>query len=211
MVINNQNNVLKISMQKQLKKIVIIGPESTGKSTLSKQLAKHFNTVWCEEYAREYLLNHGTNYSFDDLLTIAKGQVALEDRFHFAVNNEPLEDLNPPKIANNSPIKSHKSKLLFIDTDMYVLKVWCEYVFGKCHSYINEQIEQRKYDLYLLCNIDLPWVRDELREYPDEAPRKELYTIYKKILQNQPIPWVDINGNYKERLQKAIEAVDALI
>ena len=94
---------------------------------------------------------------------------------------------------------------------MYVLKVWCEYVFGKCHPYIYEQIAQRKYDLYLLCNIDLPWVRDELREYPDEGPRKELYGIYKEILQNQPVPWVDISGNYDERLQKAIAAVDALL
>jgi len=103
------------------------------------------------------------------------------------------------------------SPLLFIDTDMYVMKVWCEYVFGKCHDYIYEQIAQRKYDLYLLCNIDLPWVKDELREYPDEGPRIELYAIYKDIMQNQPVPWVDISGNYEARLQKAIEAVDGIL
>ena len=64
-----------------LKKIVIIGPESTGKSTLCKQLAEHYKTLWCPEFAREYLLKHGMNYTFDDLLTIAKGQLALENQY----------------------------------------------------------------------------------------------------------------------------------
>jgi len=191
-------------MDKQLKKIVVIGPESTGKSTLTQLLAQHYKTEWCAEYAREYLTTHGTAYTFEDLLTIAKGQVELEDYCELLV-------VSSQKSETNSPLTTHNSQLLFIDTDMYVMKVWCEYVFGKCHPYIYEQIAQRKYDLYLLCNIDLPWVRDELREYPDEGPRKELYGIYKEILQNQPVPWVDISGNYDERLQKAIAAVDALL
>ena len=190
-------------MQQQLKKIVIIGPESTGKSTLTQLLAEHYHTEWCEEYAREYLLTHGTNYSFDDLLTIAKGQVALEDSYQLAVSSKQLPD-------KDLRLTTYDSRLLFIDTDMYVMKVWCEFVFGKCHTYIYEQIAQRGYDLYLLCNIDLPWVQDELREYPDEAPRKELYAIYKNILQNQSVPWVDISGSYEERLKKAIAAVDSL-
>ena len=191
-------------MDKQLKKIVVIGPESTGKSTLTQLLAQHYKTEWCAEYAREYLTTHGTAYTFEDLLTIAKGQVELEDYCELLV-------VSSQKSETNSPLTTHNSQLLFIDTDMYVMKVWCEYVFGKCHPYIYEQIAQRKYDLYLLCNIDLPWVRDELREYPDEGPRKELYGIYKEILQNQPVPWVDISGNYDERLEKAIAAVDALL
>ena len=191
-------------MQQQLKKIVIIGPESTGKSTLSQLLAEHYATEWCEEYAREYLLTHGTEYSYDDLLTIAKGQLALEEKYSLlTVNRSPSTESGKRSTVNG--------KLLFIDTDMYVMKVWCEYVFGKCHPYIEEQIAERKYDLYLLCNIDLPWVKDELREYPDEAPRRELYGIYKNILQNQSVPWVDISGNYEERLQKAIEAVDGIV
>ena len=175
-----------------LKKVVIIGPESTGKSTLSQQLAQHYNTSWCQEYAREFLLNHGTSYTFEDLEIIAKGQLALEEA---AINTAAL---------NSKPV-------VFIDTDMYVMKVWCEYVFGKCHQLILDQIVERKYDLYLLCNIDLPWVADELREYPDEQPRIELYNIYKDIMINQPTTWADISGNYAERLSKAIEAVDALL
>jgi NadR type nicotinamide-nucleotide adenylyltransferase len=173
-----------------MKKIVIIGPESTGKSTLSEQLAKHYNTSWVPEYAREYLILHGTRYSYDDLLTIAKGQVALEEIY----------------INSVSPSSKH----LFIDTDQYVMQVWCEFVFGKCHPWVLEQIKERKYDLYLLCNIDLPWTDDPLREYPDLAPRQELYAIYKGLLMNQPVPWVEISGNYDERLQKAIEAVNDL-
>ena len=70
---------------------------------------------------------------------------------------------------------------------------------------------ERKYDLYLLCNIDLPWIADELREYPNEEPRKELYQIYKDIMLNQQTPWVDISGDYNERLQKAITAIDAIL
>jgi NadR type nicotinamide-nucleotide adenylyltransferase len=181
-----------------MKKIVIIGPESTGKSTLSEQLAKHYNTQWCPEYAREYLLKHGTNYTYDDLLTIAKGQLELEDGYANSISNKQLADHPTP----------NTQQLLFIDTDMYVMKVWCEFVFGKCHRFILDAIVNRKYDLYLLCNVDLPWVKDELREYPDLETRARLYSIYKDIMINQPVPWVDISGNYEERLQKAIMAVN---
>lgn len=173
-----------------LKKVVVIGPESTGKSTLCEQLAQHYNTTWCPEFAREYLLTNGTGYTYDDLLAIAKGQLAMEDEF---------------------AAMAHHAKPLFIDTDMYVMKVWCEFVFGKCHRFILDQIVERKYDLYLLCNTDLPWVKDELREYPDPVTRQKLYRIYKDIMINQPVRWVEITGDYVERLAKAIKAVDAVI
>ena len=180
-----------------VKKIVIIGPESTGKSTLGQLLAAHYHTIWCPEYAREYLLKNGTEYSYDDLLVIAKGQLALEDEY-----TEKLERKNSTTTQNS---------LLFIDTDMYVMKVWCEFVFEKCHRFILDEIVQRKYDLYLLCNVDLYWVKDELREYPDLEKRQQLYRIYKDSMINQPVPWVDIRGNYEERVQKAIDAIDKLL
>ncbi|MBS4044139.1 MAG: ATP-binding protein [Chitinophagaceae bacterium] len=185
-----------------VKKIVIIGPESTGKSTLCKQLAEHYNTLWCPEFAREYLLEHGTNYTFDDLLTIAKGQIVLEESYESKVISQKLKTKIQQEITN----KKHPT--LFLDTDMIVMKVWCEYVFGKCHDFILEEMKTRKYDLYLLCNIDLPWVRDELREYPDEKPRQELFAIYKNILEHQSTPWQLISGIGNERLQNAIKAVD---
>jgi len=70
------------------RKIVIIGPESTGKSSLCEQLAQHYDSLWCPEFAREYLLTNGASYSYDDLLAIAKGQLALEDEYAAMVNRQ---------------------------------------------------------------------------------------------------------------------------
>ncbi len=178
-------------MSSGIKKIVIIGPESTGKSTLAKQLAEYFKTKWVPEYAREYLEKNGTDYNYDDLLTIARGQIELEEK-------------------TLSTINEHVTTV-FIDTDLYVMKVWSEFVFGKCHSWILNQIAARKYDLYLLCNVDLPWVKDELREYPDLNTRNKLYHFYKDHMVNQKILWVDICGDYDTRLQKAIDAVNKIV
>jgi NadR type nicotinamide-nucleotide adenylyltransferase len=181
-------------------KVVVIGPESTGKSTLCTQLAEYFDTVWCPEFAREYLLKNGMQYTYDDLLVIAKGQLEKED----AYLNEVLQH------AKATSGSFFKRPLLFIDTDMYVMKVWCEFVFGSCHQWILEQIVDRKYDLYLLCNVDLPWQKDELREYPDLATREQLYHMYKDIMVNQSVQWADISGNYEERFAIAVSAVKAL-
>lgn len=189
-----------------VKKIVVIGPESTGKSTLCLQLAKHYQTVWCPEYAREYLEKNGTNYTYDDLLTIAKGQIDLEEK-NITKTIGNWEITNNPELETQNP----KHQLLFIDTDMYVMKVWCEFAFNKCHSWILNQIATRKYDLYLLCNVDLPWIADELREYPDMETRNKLYHFYKDIMVNQSVAWVNISGNYEERLETAIKAIDTKI
>jgi len=183
-----------------LKKIVIIGPESTGKSTLCQQLAQHYDTMWCPEFARDYLLANGTNYDYESLLTIAKGQLGLEDEYSSTLERNSLVMLED---GGHLP--------LFIDTDMYVMKVWCEFVFEKCHRFILDEIIKRKYDLYLLCKTDLPSVEDELREYPDPVSRRKLYSIYEDIMVNQPVPWIDISGNFQERLQKAITAIDGLL
>lgn len=175
-----------------LKKIVIIGPESTGKSNLCAALAGHYKTGWCPEYARSYLMENGKIYNYEDLLTIAKGQLALEDQYSHQLL---VNDASP----------------LFIDTDMYVMKVWCEFVFNKCHPFILDTIATRRYDLYLLCNTDLPWVPDALREYPDPETRETLFRIYKSQLIGQQTPWVEIRGQGPTRLQTAIEAVDRFL
>lgn len=169
-------------------KIVILGPESTGKSSLCEQLAAHYNTRWVPEYAREYLLEHGTDYSYEDLLTIARGQVALEDRICAEVDDGPI----------------------FIDTDMYVMKVWSEFVFGKVHPWITEQLNLRTYNLYLLCKPDMPWVKDELREYPDLETREKLFRIYRDLMTQQSVPFQIIEGNYTERFALAVRAIQAL-
>ncbi len=172
-------------------KVVLIGPESTGKSTLSKALAVHYNGMYCPEFARQYLLQYGTAYTYNQLLTIAQGQLQLED----------AATLNAQQL----------SKPLFIDTDMYVMKVWCEYVFGNCHNYITQQIAKRNYTMYLLCNIDLPWVQDELREYPDYTTRATLYNYYKDIVINSGVPWALVSGTSIEtRTASAIKAIDSI-
>ncbi len=188
-----------------LKKVVIIGPESTGKSTLCKQLAQHYETLWVPEFAREYLEKNGIDYSYEDLLSIAKGQIELEEKITREIQNQKSE------IRNQKSENSIQASLLFIDTDMYVMKVWCEYAFNKCHNWILNQIAVRKYDLYLLCNIDLPWIKDNLREYPDFDTRAKLYSYYKDIMINQAVPWIDINGDYQHRFEKAIHAIDSIL
>ncbi|HTS43305.1 MAG TPA: ATP-binding protein [Puia sp.] len=185
----------------QLKKIVIIGPESTGKSSLCEQLASHYRTIWCPEYAREYLTKNGKHYNFDNLLSIAKGQIELEEKY-ISLKKKEMDEMRNQSTAN---------QFLFIDTDMYVMKVWCEFVFDKCHQYILDRIVERKYDLYLLCNTDLPWIADELREYPDLKNREKLFRIYKDIMLNQNTDWIEIKGDYDQRLKIAIEAVNKLI
>ena len=199
-----------------IKKVVILGPESTGKSTLCEQLAGHYKTVWVPEYARTYLREHGMKYTYDDLLTMAKGQLELEDKY--------LEDFEREFNSVNSPFITHHSRLLtqdsrltrhhspfFIDTNMHVMKIWCEFVFGQCHDWILHQIARREYDLYLLCDIDLPWVKDELREYPDLESRQKLFLLYKDMMINQPVPWIWIRGTYAQRFVKAVAAVDDLL
>ena len=197
--------------KKAFKKIVVIGPESTGKSTLCEQLAQHYNTMWCPEFAREYLLTYGTNYDFYDLLNIAKGQIAMEEEYIQQVRLSGSRENRRTPEGSFGLTDLPPSGLLFIDTDMYVLKVWCEFVFENCHQWIIDQIVERKYDLYLLCNTDLPWTKDALREYPDLKSREKLYAIYKDIMINQSTPWADISGNTEERLQNAITAIDALL
>jgi NadR type nicotinamide-nucleotide adenylyltransferase len=171
-----------------LKKVVVIGPESTGKSTLCQELAQEFHTYWVPEYARSYMKEKSAQYTYEDLLTIAKGQLELEDTISHQCINENKE-------------------YVFIDTDMYVMKVWCEFVFGKCHSWILDRIADRQYDHYFLCNTDLPWVKDELREYPDLQTRLQLFHIYHDLLVQQETPWTIISGNEAQRLNTALQAL----
>ena len=195
-----------------VKKIVLIGPESTGKSTLCNQLAVHYKTKWCPEYARNYLERNGKIYTYENLLEIAKGQLELEDKYELKVKSQKLKTNIQQETRNKKREASNiQNPTLFLDTDMIVMKVWCEFVFEKCHDFINEEITKRKYDLYLLCNIDLPWIKDNLREYPDDKPRKELFEIYKNILENQTTPWQLISGFGDDRLQHAIHAVNEIM
>jgi len=205
-------------------KVVVIGPESTGKSTLSEKLAAHYNTIWVQEYAREYLLKNGNAYTQQDLLTIAKGQIENEEKAiqqlsnnqYQTPNNFPLWGIEgAKKRQTSSPFGGLRgltnNKLLIIDTDMYVMKVWSEFVFNTCDYFILNQIVERKYDCYLLCEPDIDWVKDELREYPDLETRTKLFHHYKDLLAHQHCNWISINGDYESRLNKAISHIDSLL
>ena len=170
----------------QIKKVVIIGPECTGKSDLSEYLAARFSTVWVREYAREYLDNLGRPYGPEDLLRIAQGQIALEDE-----------------------MTQRAKKVLFCDTDLYVIKVWSYFKYGYCDRSILEAIGRRTYDLYLLTYIDIPWVSDQLREHPDQ--RETLYSLYLQEMQNQPVPFLEIKGSREARQNLATAAVKKLL
>jgi nicotinamide riboside kinase len=213
-----------------MKKIVVLGPESTGKSFLCVQLATHYQTKWVPEFARTYLEKTGPEYHYEDLYEIAKGQLELEERAidnaQWAIDNGQLaidkefQDSTvslPPSSLNLSPSTFHlppptvNLPPLFLDTDLYTIKIWSEISFNKCDNRILSRIADHRYDLYLLCNTDLPWAPDPLREYPDLLMRRKIYHYYKDALVNQEKPWVDISGNYEERFLKAVQAVDLLV
>jgi NadR type nicotinamide-nucleotide adenylyltransferase len=186
-------------------KVVVIGPESTGKSTLCEKLAAHYNTIWVEEYAREFLLKNGNAYTQEDLLIIAKGQIENEEK---AI--QLLSESGSAFPFGGLRGQTNK-KLLLIDTDMLVMKVWSEFVFNACDYFILNQIVERKYDCYLLCEPDIDWVKDELREYPDVETRLTLFHHYKDLMAHQHCNWKSINGDYESRLQKAISHIDTLL
>lgn len=166
------------------KKIVVIGPESTGKSTLSKALAEELGTVWVPEYARGYLEELNRDYTEEDLIVIAKGQLKLEDELY-----------------------EQASGFLICDTDLYVIKVWSEAKYGKCDKWILEEIAEHKCDLYLLTDIDMPWEDDPLREHPNPEERLYFFNIYKDIVASSCIPFEIVSGNPLERLKSSLDAI----
>jgi len=164
-------------------KIVTTGPESSGKTTLAKTLAKHYQVPWVPEYSRDYLKKLDRPYQEEDLLQIAQGQVAREDQ---AAKDRP--------------------DLLICDTSLVVIKIWSEYRYGRCHPWILKQIEQRPVDVHLLCIPDIPWEPDPQRENPDD--RDELFRLYQQALKDKPT--VIIRGSRSERLTWAISEIDRL-
>lgn len=175
-------------MHPLLKRVVIIGPESTGKSTLTVQLAAHFQATAVAEFARVYLENMNRPYLQQDLVEMALGQIKTED-----------------DAAQNS-----KNNWLFCDTDLHVIKVWSESKYNTCDETVLQLIAGRKYDFYILTDIDMPWQNDPLREHPEPEMRQYFFNIYKDIVLNTGLPFVIVKGNEEERLNRAIEALGQL-
>ncbi|MEX2230942.1 MAG: ATP-binding protein [Cyclobacteriaceae bacterium] len=169
-----------------IKKVVILGPECTGKSELSQYLASEFKTEWVKEYARSYLNDLDRLYGPEDLPVIAMGQLSIED-----------------------DMVSKANKVLICDTDLYVIKVWSNFKYGYCDQEILRSIAIRKYDLYLLTHIDIPWTPDPLREHPDQ--RELLYELYLHEMRCQAVPFVEIKGSRKQRRKVASESIKNLL
>jgi len=172
-------------------KIVLFGPESTGKTTLSRQLARYYNSVWVPEYARAYLQDKWNNdrktCQPEDLLPIAKGQMKLEN-----------------KLAQKT------DTVLICDTDLLETKVYSEaYYVGSCDPLLEKYALENTYDLYFLTYIDTPWEADDLRDKPTE--RQNMFNAFEEELIKQKRPYVLLKGSKKERLNNAVKHIDKLL
>ena len=165
-----------------LKRVALLGPESTGKTTLSAQLAAAFGTVWVPEYARAFAENLKRPYTADDILHCSQEQLRLEELRARAATG-----------------------YLFCDTEFIILKVWAEQVFGSCPEFISSQVKEHRYDLYLLTAPDLPFAEDPVRENPHR--REELFSIYESELKAIGVDYAVISGIGKKRLQLAAQVV----
>ncbi|MFD0992189.1 AAA family ATPase [Tenacibaculum geojense] len=174
-----------------LVKVVLFGPESTGKTTLSRQLARYYNTVWTPEFAREYLQNKWNNErkicEQKDIIPIAEGQIQLENQ-----------------------LAKKADKLLICDTDLLETKVYSEeYYGGFVDPKLDEAAIKNSYDIYFLTYIDTPWEEDDLRDRPEQ--RLEMFQAFEKTLQKYNRPYVLLKGDKETRLKKAVAIIDKLI
>jgi NadR type nicotinamide-nucleotide adenylyltransferase len=170
----------------KLIKAAITGPESTGKSTLASTLAQYYKTVWVPEYAREYLNKLKRPYTFEDVEKIAAKQIELEDKLASTAGN-----------------------LLFCDTELIVIKIWMEFKYLSVPDWINREIGKRKYDVVLLCDIDIPWMPDPLRENPDL--RSYFFNWFKREIEANDQKYFIISGNETQRKKQAVEVIDKII
>ncbi|HEU0050467.1 MAG TPA: AAA family ATPase [Patescibacteria group bacterium] len=177
-----------------VKRVRIVGPESSGKSTLTIDLAREFETVFVEEYARglldEYVAHREYKpgeVRYEDISTIGRGQLVSEESM--------------ARIAN---------RVLFCDTDLMTTVFWSNFYFGRCPGWIAKKAQERKYDLTLLLSPDVPWIQDAQRPMPDLKERQAFFNWWEAELKRRDEPYVVIRGDWKERWISAVKAVEAL-
>jgi NadR type nicotinamide-nucleotide adenylyltransferase len=175
----------------ELIKVVLYGPESTGKTTLAKQLAAHYKTLWVPEYMREYLQKKWDSekklVEKEDLIPIAKEQLQLEEEASQKTEN-----------------------LLICDTNLLELKVYSEYYYdGFCPSEIKTEATKDNYSIYLLTYVDTPWEPDILRDRPNN--REEMFRIFEAELKEQNFPYKILKGDKEERFENAVKIIDKLL
>ena len=163
-------------------KVALTGPESSGKSTLTLALAKHFNVPHLLEYARTFLDRLDRPYVEEDLVPIAQGQLAQER-----------------KMAKG------EGPIYFCDTSLLVMRVWGLYKFGRSDAQIKEMLLNHPADLYLLCSPDIAWTPDPLREHAAIADREALFKLYKQNLDEFQLPYGLVEGQGQARVDLALQ------
>lgn len=177
-----------------IKKIAFIGPESSGKTTISKIISEHYNTNMVDEYVREYfdnkLFNKNTRYNdefiINDIINIGLGQLKKEDS-----------------------LKDSSNKMLICDTEIMTTTVWSEMYFGIIPDELLKEYNKRKYDLYFLMDIDFDWIDDGTREFPDK--RRWFYNRLLEKLDNKKCNYIILSGSIDNRVKKCIKEIDSLI
>jgi HTH-type transcriptional repressor of NAD biosynthesis genes len=175
----------------EIKRVAIFGTESTGKTSLAERLARHFGEPWSREYAREFWDAHDGKISVPDLDAIGRGQV-----------------------ANEEAAAAKAKRVVFCDTDLLTCTLWNDALFPKvCPSWVRNQADERakQFALYLLCDTDVPFVPDPQRCFPDDESRELARAQWRDALVARDLPYVEITGDWPEREQKAIAAVEALL
>lgn len=164
-------------------KIAITGPESTGKTELAQQLAEYFGGKWVPEYAREYVEKLGRAYTYEDICIIANKQIEVQESY-----------------LNNTV-----SGYIFFDTELIITKIWFEFCFKSVPEFVIEQMNKNYFDFYLLCNYDLDWIPDKVREHGED--RNYFFELYKTEIEKTGKPYAIISGRDKLRTENAILAI----
>jgi NadR type nicotinamide-nucleotide adenylyltransferase len=165
-----------------VKRIALIGAESTGKTTLARSIAMRFQTVWVPEYAREYMAINAGEYTADVVVDIAREQLSQEEE-----------------------LVGRANKIIITDTELLTSAIWCEDVFGYCPEWILSKIKEHRYDLFLLTSNDLPWIADPVRVNPQR--RDYFFNWYREELERLNFKYEIVTGRYEARLLCAVKAL----
>lgn len=169
-----------------VRRVCIFGPESTGKSTLAKNLADHFETIAVPEYARTLIESQDGKLEASDIVRIARGQTASEDALARTAN-----------------------RVLFCDTDLLLTTIWSDWLFAACPDEVTRRAQQRQYDLYLLTDVDVPWVEDQVRYLPED--RRNFFDRCEAVLKDGGRRYCVLRGDWDQRFSMAVKAVERIL
>jgi len=174
-------------VNKSIKKIAVVGPESTGKSTMSQLLSKYYDVAWVPEYARYYCENLTAPYTLQDEVNMYYGQIALEDAVLITTEKD----------------------FIICDTTFVTVKIWSDEMLGETPQVVLDALPKRSYDLYLLMDIDLPWQDDPLRDFPNQ--REYFMGVWHRELKALNAKYEVISGLGDTRLKNAVNAIDQFL